>query len=157
MPAQTAVLCERDSRIGRQAELGPKAAVQRVGGREEHRERVGAAVEEDGEKDLLRSGCGGGCDPFLERARQERRAAVDGERESGGAREKAAPVEAGAGGERHAGFDRGQSAAGFGSSAPEELSAREVVAAAGHRSPYEVWRSGDTAISWRSPFATRNR
>ena len=131
------------------AELGAKAAVERVAAREEHRERVGAAVEEDGDEDLLRAGCGRGGDPFLEGARQERRAAVDGEREAGGAGEEAAAVEAGTGRKRHAGLDRGQPAAGLGDGAPEELGAREVVAAAGHRSPYEVWRSGDTAISWR--------
>ena len=157
MPAQAGVLGERDSRIGREAELGAKAAVQRVAGREEHRERVRAAVEEDGDEHLLRPGCGRGRDPFLERAWQERRAAVDGEREAGGAREEAAPVEAGTGGERHPGFDRGQPAACLGRGTPEEFGTREVVAAAGHRRPYEVWRSGDTAISWRRPFATRNR
>ena len=128
--------------------------VERVAVREEHRERVGAAVEEDGDEDALRACGASGRDALLERAREQRRAAVDGERQAGAAREEAAPVEAGSGRDRHAGLDRRQPATGLGRSAAHQVGAREVGAAAGHQ---QVWRSGETATSWRSAFAVRNR
>ena len=111
MPAETAVLGE--GRAVRLGERQPRSQlpVQRVGGGEEHRERVGAAVEEDADEHALRPGRGCRRDPLLERARYERRAAVDGEREAGAAGEERAPVEPRSGGQRHAGFDRGQAPA----------------------------------------------
>ena len=69
MPAQAVVLGERDTGRGRQRQPRAQPSVERVAAREEHRERVGPAVEEDRDEDALRPCCGCGCDAFVERAR----------------------------------------------------------------------------------------
>ena len=60
-------------------ELRAQLAVQRVALRGEHRQRVGAALEEDGDEDRLRRAGVPRGDAFLERAQAELRRAVDGE------------------------------------------------------------------------------
>ena len=85
----------------------------------------------------------------------ERGAAVDGERHAGAAGDEAAavrPVPAGSG---MPGSIDGRPAAGLGDAAADELGAGEVVAAAaGHQ---QVWRSGETATSWRSGVLDERR
>ena len=70
MPAEAAVLGERQPGGRRQGQPRPELPVERVSVREEHRERVGAAVEEDGDEHLLRAGGLRRRDPLFERARQ---------------------------------------------------------------------------------------
>ena len=75
----------------------------------EHRERVRAAGEEDGDEHRLsRAGRPALRDPFLEQA--ELAEPVDGEREPEGAGDEAAPVEPRARGRGHSRLDRGQPA-----------------------------------------------
>ena len=125
------------------ARLGRSLRVERVACRVEHRHPVGAARQEDRDEDRGRRG-------RPRRSRSPRRRgpgarAVDGQREPDRAGDEAAPRHPRPGRERHAGLDRAQALAGDGA-------ARELVAAAAR---HAVWRSGETAISWRSAFSIR--
>ena len=133
VPTEPVVLGERQPGRRGQREARSESAVERVAAREEERERVRAAVEEDRDKHLLRAGSGGRGDPLLERAREERGAAVDRQREPGATGQEAPAIEARAGGERHPGLDRGQTLAGFGGRTPHQVGAGEVGAAPGHQ------------------------
>src|SRR5581483_6215694 len=149
MPAEPVVLGER--RAARQGEARAELAVERVALRREDGERIGSALEEHAHEDRLPArGCRRG-DSLLERAdAEELRAAVDGDEGADALRDERPSREAGAGGERHPGLDRGQAAAGLGGGAVQEPRAREAGAAPRHA----VCISGLTAISWRSAFCT---
>ena len=135
VPAQPRVLGKGGSVQRRERERGPQRAVDRIGDRGEHRERVDAAVEEDRDEHPV-VGAGRLGDPRLEVAEPQARGAVDGEHRRAGAKQEGAPVEAGAGGHGHSALDRRQAAARLGGCAPEHVGAAElraVVAVPGHQ------------------------
>ncbi len=152
MPAQAGILGERRSGRGGQREPGAKTAIERVLGRIEHRQRVGAAVEEDRDQDALRGTGGRRGDAVLEQARRERVAAVDGKREAGAARKEAAAREAGTRRQGHPGLDCRQARRpprrGLGGAVRCVRSRYR-----GEPSSQQVWKSGEVATSWRSAFA----
>jgi hypothetical protein len=131
VPAQPGVLREGVRRVARQRERAAQRRVARVADGREQRQRVQAARAEDRHEHALLAGRLGGGDARLEGTRGERGAAEDGEREPARAGEEVAPREARAGGQRHAGLDRAQAAAGRGRAAAQELGAGEAGAAAG--------------------------
>ena len=156
VPAEAAVLGERQPGGRRQRQARAQLPVERVAVREEHRERVGAAVEEDRDEHLLRA-CGGGA------RRSPPRTRGGGTPSRRRRRARARPCGRGSCAgrarfrrERHpgsiAGSPRPASAA-----ARRRRSVREKSLQQRAMSPYEVWRSGETAISWRSAFAVRTR
>ena len=124
MPAQRRVLREcRAGALG-QRQARPQLAVERVAGRREQRERIGAAVEEHRDEHLPLRRCGsGGRDALVEQLRPQRRAAVDGEGEADAAGDERPPVEPGACRHRHPRLDRRQPAAGLGEPSPDECCA----------------------------------
>ena len=151
VPVEPVVLGERRARrSASSASVGPQLPVARVAGRVENRERVGAAGQEDRDEHGLCRPTRRARDAFLERE-LELAGAVDREREAERARDERAPVEPGAGRQRHARLDRRQPAPRFGGGPAHERGPGELVAvvAAAH----EVWRSGDEAISCRSAFS----
>ena len=131
MPPQARVLGERDGCRGRrERQARPQRAVAGIVRGKEHRERVRAAVEEDGDEDLAGTAGGhGALDALLERARDDRRGAVDRQREAEAAGDEAAPVEARARWSRHSGLDGGQAVAGERDAAPKRLGTGVLVAA----------------------------
>ena len=154
MPAQAGVLREDEARVG-QCELRAQSPVLGVAVREEQRERIGAAVQED--RDEHGVGPAGGerlGDALVEhlaararfRRRPRSRARPSGRGSSGG-RGRSPPGAA----------SRARSP---GSPAPASATAfrsrdgtRELVAAVSH----DVCKSGEMAIRWRSAFSISGR
>ena len=138
VPAQARVLREGLAGVRGERELRAEARVLRVSGREEHRERVGPALEEDGDEDRAGGRALGAGDPFVEEPERELAGAVHGEGEPGGARQEGAAVEPAAGGGGHARLDHRKATTGLGDAAPEGGRAGELVAGAAH-GPQQVW------------------
>ena len=140
MPVQPAVLAERRSRGLRERERRAVLVVERVRGREEHRQRVRSAVEEDrDEHAVVRRRVGKPVD--VEDAQPVE--AVHGQRGAEPLREEASTRQSGSRRRRHSGLDRRQAVAG------DRVRAAEVVAGAGS-ARHEVWTSGESASSCRT-------
>ena len=131
MPAQAAVLGERERGVGAQRERAAQRRVAGVADGRQQRQRVQAAGAEDRDEHAVLAGGLGGRDPGVERLRAQRGAAEHGQREPARARQERAPRQPGAGGQRHAGLDRAQAAAGGRGAAAQQLGAGEARAAAG--------------------------
>jgi hypothetical protein len=138
VPAQARVLGERLARVRGEGQLGTEARVLRVPCREEHRERVGATFEEDGDQHRAGRRALGAGDPLVEEPERELTGAVDGQREAGGAGEEGTAVEPAAGGSGHPRLDHREPAARLGDGAPEDGRAGELVTGAAH-GPQQVW------------------
>ena len=107
MPRQARILGECRACTGGERETRSQLAVERIARGSKQRERIGAAVEEDGDEDLLlRAGRCSGSNPLVEHLRPQRAAPVDREREPDPARDERASIEAGARGHRHSRLDR---------------------------------------------------
>ena len=136
MPVEARVLGEDLALVGRQRKTRAELLVGRVPRGEEHRERIGAALEEHRDEDRVGRGLRVR-DARLEEPERQLAGAVDGEGEPGGAQEEAGAIQSGPGRKRHARLDRGQAVPRGRDRLPHEGGAGELVAGTGGHQ--QVW------------------
>ena len=125
MPVEPGILGEGGAGGRRQSEPRTELAVERILGRKEHRERIGAAVEEHADEHPAVGATRrpGRRDPVFEGTRAQRVAAVDGHREPERTQKERAAIEPRSRRGGHPRLDRRQPAPCMRDAATDELGA----------------------------------